>query len=118
MTTNRPQAASASVHQPLDRRTLLTTTATFGLGALAFPFASPASRALANQATPITTEAATPPAGAVYAMTNGDGIGNAIVAFARSGEGLLTYLSTTATSGEGTGRRRARRRRSPAGSTR
>ena len=86
----------------LDRRTLLSGTATLGFGALALRFASPVARASAGQATPA---AAVPPVGAVYAMTNGDGVGNAIVGFTRDDAGLLTYLATTPTGGEGTGRR-------------
>lgn len=101
MTVNRTYALST---QPLDRRTLLARTATVGLGALAFPLTGPLARASARQATPAAATTV-PPVGAVYAMTNGDGIGNAIVGFARSDAGLLSYIATTPTGGEGTGRR-------------
>ena len=100
MTVNRSLALST---RPLDRRSLLISTAALGLGASAFPIISPIRRASASQATPAATAA--PPAGAVYAMTNGDGVGNAIVGFTRDDAGLLTYLATTPTGGEGTGRR-------------
>lgn len=101
MTVDRTRALST---QPLNRRALLTATATLGLGALTFPLTGPLSRASARQATPVRATPI-PPVGAVYAMTNGDGVGNAIVSFARSDAGLLTYLATTPTGGEGTGRR-------------
>ena len=104
MSANRPITRTASLARTIDRRTLLTGTATFGLGALAMQLASPVHFASASQATP-TAEAIPAPVGAVYAMTNGDGVGNAIVGFARSDTGQLTYLGTFPTGGEGTGRR-------------
>ncbi len=91
--------------QGIDRRTLLTTV-TLGFGSLAVQFASPARFAAASQATPTGASVSTDaPVGAVYAMTNGDGVGNAIVAFARNAAGQLSYLGTYPTGGEGTGRR-------------
>ena len=103
MTANRTRSLS---FERIDRRILLSRTAILGLGALAFPIGGPLGRAVASQATPtVATPAPVPPVGAVYAMTNGDGVGNAIVGFARNDAGLLTYLATTPTGGEGTGRR-------------
>lgn len=96
------RAIAATTARSIDRRALLTT-ASLGLGAIAAGLVRPGGSAFAAQATP--TASAPAPVGAVYAMTNGDGVGNAVVGFTRSDDGWLTYLATTPTGGEGTGRR-------------
>ena len=104
MSNDRPIPRTASLTRTIDRRTLLTGSATLGFGALAMQFANPVRFASASQATP-AAEAIPAPVGAVYAMTNGDGVGNAVIGFARNDAGQLTYLGTFPTGGEGTGRR-------------
>lgn len=110
MSTNLPArpVADASAHL-LDRRTFVRGAAALGLSAAALAPLGRGRRGLAQDATPPAASFATPPppgrtVGAVYAMTNGDGPGNAVVAFGRSDNGVLTHLVTAPTGGLGTGR--------------
>ena len=105
MASRHISALTVPTPQTTNRRTLLLSTAAFGFGAMASSVALTPRRTFARQLTPTT---GTPAVGGVYAMTNSDGVGNGIVAFSRGDDGHLSYLATTPTGGQGTGRRNAR----------